>query len=280
MKIHPIIAENWKMDGGVTFGVVPKTMWKKLIEPDENNLVKITTRCLLVEDQDRVILFDAGMGRKQTEKYYSFRFLFGEENLEDNLAKVGYSYDDITDVVFTHLHDDHCGGAVQLDKNGNSELVFKKAMHHVSQDQWEWANNPNTREIGSFFKMNFSLLEEAGKLNLLKKEGTFTTNIRFIKVNGHTQGQLIPIVNNNGKTFVFMGDFIPMAANIPLPFIPSVDIQPLLSLKEKESFLNTAADQGYYLIFEHDYYIECCTVTRTEKGVRLDKSFELNRILS
>lgn len=280
MKIYPIIVENWKMDGGVAFGVVPKTIWKKLIEPDENNLVKITTRCLLVEDENRIILFDVGMGRKQSDKYYGFRFLFGEDNLKENLTKAGYSFDDITDVVFTHLHDDHCGGAVKLNDKGDAELVFKNAMHHVSFEQWDWANNPNKREIGSFFKLNFELIEKSGKLNLIETEGAFTNNIRLMMVNGHTQGQLIPIINYKDKTVVFMGDFIPTAANIPLPFVPSVDIQPLLSLKEKESFLNIAAEQAYYLIFEHDYYTECCTVLQTEKGVRLDKSYKLNEILS
>ncbi len=280
MKIHPIVTENWKMDGGVAFGVVPKTIWKNLIEPDENNLVKITTRCLLVEDGNRVILFDTGMGNKQTEKYYGFRFLFGEDNLKENLAKAGYTFDDITDVVFTHLHDDHCGGATKLNDRGEPELVFKNATFHVSKEHWNWANNPNKREIGSFFQLNLKPLADSGKLKLIEEAGQFTNNIEFRMVNGHTQGQLIPIINFKDTTLVFMGDFIPMAANIPLPFIPSVDIQPLLSLIEKEAFLSVAADKEYYLIFEHDYYIECCTVIQTEKGVRMDKSFTLNEILS
>lgn len=280
MRIFPVVAENWMMDGGVAFGVVPKTIWKKLIEPDENNMVNITSRCLLVQEKERIILFDTGMGRKQPDKFYSYRFIFGDDNLKANLSEAGFSLDDITDVVFTHLHDDHCGGAVKLDTKGKPELVFKNAMHHVSKGQWNWANNPNKREVGSFFKTNFSPIEEAGKLNLIHEEGPFTTNIRFIIVNGHTQGQLIPIIESNGKTFVFMGDFIPLAANIPFPFIPSVDIQPLVSLKEKEAFLNVAADNGFYLIFEHDYYTECCTVMHGKKGVKLEKAYQLNQILS
>jgi len=279
MKIFPIIAENWKMDGGVAFGVVPQTIWKKLAEPDENNLVNITTRCLLVDDGDRKILFDVGMGRKQSDKFYSFRYLFGNESLENSLEKYGYSSDDITDVVFTHLHDDHCGGAIELDQKGQPELVFKNAIHWCSAEQWKWANDPNKREIGSFFKINFVPIMEAGKLNFIKSEGKFSENISFRLMNGHTQGQIIPIISTNNKTYVFMGDAIPSSANIPLPFIASVDIQPLEALNEKEQILTEAADNGYYLVFEHDYYTECCTVKHTEKGVQMDKVFQLNEIL-
>jgi len=151
MNIYPVIAENWKMDGGVAFGVVPRLIWKKLMEPDENNMVKITTRCLLVEDENRVILFDVGMGKKQNDKYYSFRYLFGDDNLKDNLSKIGYSFDDITDIVFTHLHDDHCGAATVLNENGDSVIAFKNAIFHVSEEHWDWARKPNKREVGSFF---------------------------------------------------------------------------------------------------------------------------------
>ncbi len=279
MKIYPIITENWKMDGGVAFGVVPQSIWKKLIEPDENNLVNITTRCLLVDDGERRILFDAGMGKKQSDKYYGFRYLFGEENLEQSLKSYGYAPDDITDVVFTHLHDDHCGGAVKLDEEGNPELVFKNAMHYCSKEQWTWANNPNKREIGSFFKINFTPLKEAGKMTLIEEEGDFTESISFRMMNGHTQGLIIPVIRNNDDVFVFMTDLIPSSANIPIPFIASVDIQPLEALKEKEMFLTEAADNGYYLIFQHDYYVECCSVTRTEKGVRMHKECKIKEIM-
>ena len=280
MEIKQIIAENWKMDGGVAFGVVPQTIWKKLVEPDENNLVKITSRCLLVKTGDKLILIDTGMGNKQNDKYYSYRFLFGEENLEKSFEKPGYSFDDVTDVIFTHLHDDHCGGAVKNGDNGKPELVFKNAKHYVSKEHWEWANNPNKREIGSFFKENFIPIQEAGQLTLMEEEGEFCEGINFKFINGHTQGMIIPFIESNGKTFVFLADFIPSAAHIPIPFIASVDIQPLIALKEKEAFLNEAANKGYYLIFEHDYYTECCSVKHTEKGVRVDKSFKLENILS
>lgn len=280
MKIHTVIAENWKMDGGVAFGVVPQTIWKKLAEPDANNLVKITSRSLLIETANRLILIDTGMGRKQNEKYYSFRFLFGDDNFENEFESLGYKFDDVTDVIFTHLHDDHCGGAVKFSATGNPELVFKNATHYCSKQQWEWANNPNKREIGSFFKDNFIPIQESGKLKLLDGPGQFCEGISYRIMNGHTQGMIIPFIKKDGKTLVFMADCIPSAAHIPIPFIASVDIQPLVALKEKELFLNEAADNNYLLIFEHDYDIESCTVSHTDKGVRVDKSFKLKEILS
>ncbi|MBM3436503.1 MAG: MBL fold metallo-hydrolase [Bacteroidetes bacterium] len=278
MKIFPIIAENWKMDGGVAFGVVPQTIWRKLAEPDENNLIKITTRCLLVEDEGRVILFDTGMGRKQSEKYYGYRHLFGEENLADSLKKQGYGTGDITDVVFTHLHDDHCGGAVAKDADGKYSLVFKKATHYCSEDQWSWAMHPNKREIGSYFKENLIPIEQSGKLQLLKNEGALSETVSFRLFNGHTQGLIVPLIRFREKTIVFMADFIPASSHIPIPFVASVDIQPLVALKEKESFLKEAADKGYYLVFEHDYDTECCTVTHTEKGVVIDIVMKLHEL--
>lgn len=280
MKIFPVISENWKMDGGVAFGVVPRTMWQKLAEPDENNLVKITTRCLLVDTGDKRILFDTGMGRKQNDKYYGFRFLFGDDNLESSLQSHGYELDDITDVVFTHLHDDHVGGAVKLGSEGKPELVFKDAMHYCSKAQWEWANFPNKREVGSFFKENFIPLQEAGKLTLIEQEGPFCEGISFRLMSGHTVGMIIPLLNIGVETIAFMADFIPSSAHIPLPFIASVDIQPLVALKEKEAFLNESADNHYTLIFQHDYDLESCTVKHTEKGVRVDNSVKPEMKLS
>lgn len=279
MKIYPVVAENWKMDGGVAFGVVPRTLWGKLVDADDHNLIKITTRCLLVDDGNRRILFDTGMGRKQSEKYYGFRHLFGDQNLESSLREHGYSKDDITDVVFTHLHDDHCGGAVKPDEDGNPVPVFTNAMHWCSRAQWDWANNPNKREIGSFFKVNFTSLMESGRMTLIEKEGTFTDQITFRIMNGHTVGMIVPVINSGGKTIVFAADFIPLAANIPLPFIASVDIQPLEALKEKEEFLDEAVQKGYFLVFEHDYDVECCSLMNTDKGVRMNKGHKLHEIL-
>ena len=279
MKIIPVIAENWKMDGGVAFGVVPQTIWRKLVEPDDRNLIKITTRCLLVDDGKRRILFDVGMGRKQNEKYYGYRHIFGEDTLINSLKSNGYTPDDITDVVFTHLHDDHCGGAIALNEQGDPEIVFKNAMHHCSKAQWEWANNPNKREIGSFFKINFEPLMKAGKMKLIDQAGPFTDHITLRIMNGHTRGMFVPVITAGERTLVYAADFIPLAANIPLPFIASVDIEPLEALKEKETFLQEAVENGYYLVFEHDYAVESCTLIATEKGVRVDKEISLNEIL-
>jgi len=280
MKIFPVLAENWKMDGGVAFGVVPQTIWKKLAEPDEFNRIKITSRCLLVEDGNRLVLIDTGMGNKQSEKYYSYRHLFGDDNLQKSFEKLGYVFEDVTDVLFTHLHDDHCGGAVKINKEGNPELVFKNASHHVSEEQWNWALHPNKREAGSFFKENLLPIEKSGRLNLLKSEGNLTENISYRFFHGHTQGLIVPFINCNNKIVVFLADFIPASSHIPLPFIASVDIQPLVALKEKEMFLKEAADKGYYLVFEHDYDTECCTVTNSEKGVIMDKTYLLNEIMN
>ncbi|MCF8367877.1 MAG: MBL fold metallo-hydrolase [Bacteroidales bacterium] len=278
MRIYPIVSENWKMDGGVAFGVVPKTIWQKLVEPDENNMIKITTRCLLVVEGDRKILFDTGMGRKQAEKYYSFRYIFGEAGLEKSLQNYGYTKNDITDVVFTHLHDDHCGDAIRINASGKPELTFKNATYYCSASQWEWANNPNKREAGSFFKINFQHLMDSGKLRLIEKEGLFCPNIKLRIMDGHTRGQLIPVITDREKTFVFIADFIPLLANIPIPYIASVDIQPLDAIKGKVSFLEEALEKNYYLIFEHDYYHEVCNLKKTEKGIQPDKIFRLSEI--
>jgi glyoxylase-like metal-dependent hydrolase (beta-lactamase superfamily II) len=280
MKIIPVIAENWKMDGGVAFGVVPQIIWKKLAEPDEHNRINITSRCLLVEDGNMLLLVDTGMGRKQSQKYYSYRHFFRDENLKDSFNKNGYSFDDVTDVLFTHLHDDHCGGAVALNLEGKPEMVFKNARHHVSEEQWNWALHPNKREIGSFFKDNLLPIEKSGTLNLIKAESNLTENISLLFFNGHTQGLIVPVINYEDKTIVYLADFIPASSHIPLPFIASVDVQPLIALKEKETFLNEAADKGYILVFEHDYETECCTVKQTEKGVVMDETYLLNEILN
>ncbi len=279
MTVHTLIAEHWKMDGGVAFGVVPQTIWRKSVEPDENNLIPITTRCLVVEEGERKILFDTGMGRKQSDKFYGFRHLFGEESLSGALHDLGLHETDITDVVFTHLHDDHCGGAVGLGPDGRAELVFPNARYHCSEAQWKWANNPNKREAGSYFGINLSPLEESGRLELIRHPGKFTEHIEMRFMDGHTAGLIVPLIRKGSKTLVFASDLIPLAANIPLPYVASVDIQPLVALKEKEQLLEEAADRGYYLIFQHDYHIECCSLIRTEKGIRMDKAFTLKEIL-
>ncbi len=279
-KIYPVIAENWKMDGGVAFGVVPQTIWRKVAEPDEFNRIKITTRCLLVEDGQRLVMIDTGMGKKQSEKYYSYRHLFGDESLQNSFNKIGYTFDQVTDVLFTHLHDDHCGGAVKISDNGKPELVFQNAVHFCSGEHWNWAINPNKREAGSFFKENLLPIEQSGKLKLLNSEGFLTSNISYRFYHGHTRDLIVPMIRCNGKIFVFLADFIPASSHIPIPYIASVDIQPLIAMKEKETFLKEAADNEYYLVFEHDYDTECCTVVNSDKGVVIKNTYRLNEILN
>ena len=277
MKIHKIDAEGWKMDGGAGFGLVPKTIWSKKYPADELNYIKMSTRLLLIETGDRKVLVDTGMGNKRGEKYYSFKYIFDSISLEDALAKEGFKPEDITDVFLTHLHDDHVGGAVR--KNGEDlELVFPNATHWLSEEQFHWAINPNKREAGTYFKDNFLPIQEAGKLKLVTEDGEHIPGIEFRLYNGHTQGQMLPFVKYKDKTIVFMADFIPFVASIPLPYVASVDVQPLITMDEKEAFLNEAAEKNYYLFFEHDFYNELCTVESTFKRVVLKDVYKLEDI--
>jgi glyoxylase-like metal-dependent hydrolase (beta-lactamase superfamily II) len=278
MKLIPLIADNWKMDGGVAFGVVPKSIWSRKHEADENNAIHITTRCLLIVHEGRKILVDVGLGDKRSEKYYAVRFREPGVSILNSLKQSGYKAEDITDVLFTHLHDDHVGAATRFDENGIAVCVFKNAQYWVSHAHWEWAMNPNKREIAAFFKDNLEPLLESGRLNLLE-EGMQPFDQMTLKIyNGHTRGQIIPYIHTGKHTVVYMGDFIPTQSNIPIPFIPSVDIEPLVTLTEKELFLDEAADKQYVLFFEHDAEYESCTVIHSEKGVVADRSFKIQEI--
>jgi glyoxylase-like metal-dependent hydrolase (beta-lactamase superfamily II) len=278
MKLLPLIADNWKMDGGVAFGVVPRTIWSRFHNADENNLIDITTRCLLIDHNERKILIDVGLGDKRDVKYYAVRYREPGVNILNSLEQQGYSADEITDVLFTHLHDDHVGAATRLNANGNSECVFKNAQYWVSRSHWDWAMNPNKREGASFFKDNLLPLQESGRLHLVQEGFQPFEQITLKIYNGHTRGQIIPYIHTKSKTVVYMGDFIPTQTNIPIPFVPSVDIEPLISLTEKEEFLSVAVDKKYILFFEHDAANECCTVKQSEKGVVADRSFKLQEI--
>jgi len=278
MQLFPLIADNWKMDGGVAFGVVPKSIWSRFHVADENNCISITTRCLLIVHNHRKILIDVGLGDKQSEKYYGVRFREPNVSILNSLSQLSLTADDITDVLFTHLHDDHVGAATNFDQNGNLICVFPNAKYWVSQSHWDWAMNPNKREGAAFFKDNLIPLMESGRLHLLKQDEQVFEKISLRMYNGHTKGQIIPFIQFGKHTIVYMGDFIPTQYNIPIPFIPSVDIQPLVSLEEKELFLKEAAERKYILFFEHDIQNECCTVVQTAKGVVAERSFKLNEI--
>ncbi len=278
MKLFPLIADNWKMDGGVAFGVVPRTIWSRFHKPDELNLIDITTRCLLIIHNERKILIDAGLGDKRNEKYYAVRYREPGINILNSLNQHGFSADDITDILFTHLHDDHVGAASRYDEKGLPECVFNNAQYWVSQTHWDWAMNPNKREGAAYFKDNLLPLQESGRLNLLEEGIQPFEQITLKIYNGHTRGQIIPYIHTDKHTVVYVSDFIPMQTNIPIPFVPSVDIEPLISLKEKEQFLDEAVNKKYILFFEHDATNECCTVKRSEKGVIADRTFTLQEI--
>jgi len=286
MKLYSINTGYFKLDGGAMFGVVPKTIWNKINPADENNLCSWALRCLLIEDGDRLILVDNGNGDKQDAKFFSHYHLHGDDTLEKSLAKYGFTKNDITDVFLTHLHFDHCGGSI---KREGDKLVpnFPNAVFWSNREHWDWAVNPNEREKASFLKENILPIEESGKLKLIEVakgnenklgEVTFSENISVRFVNGHTQAMMLPQINYNGKTIVFMADLLPSAGHIPIPYIMAYDMQPLLSLQEKRSFLNEAIANDYILFFEHDKDHECCTLQQTERGIRPKKFFKLEEI--
>jgi glyoxylase-like metal-dependent hydrolase (beta-lactamase superfamily II) len=277
MQISLLVADRWKMDGGVAFGVVPKSLWNKVYPSDENNLNDIVTRCLLVKTGNRLILFDTGLGNKRDPKYYAYRFRTEQDLLINALAPQGLSSADITDIVFTHLHDDHVGGATyKEDRTEESVPLFQNASYWCSLSQWEWAMNPNKREGAAYFQDNFQPLLKTGRLKFIQEQEDWLPGISFRIMNGHTMGQLIPIIDFNDKKLVFVADFIPTTAHIPISYIPSVDVQPLITMNEKEKFLDEAADNGYVLLFQHDAYNECCTVQRSDKGIGIKSTFVLD----
>lgn len=276
IKLNAIIAENWKKDGGTCFGVVPKSIWQKAITPDNHNLIKLTNRCLLIEYDNQLVLIDTGMGNKQDEKFLSFQYLFGEDNLILNIEKAGYKKENITSVILTHLHFDHCGGAVEKNNNGVLYPAFPNATYYISKGQYENACNPNPREKASFFTENWSILFEKQMVQLIENDISLFPFIKLKLYNGHTPAQIIPYIEINNKTLVYMGDFIPSIHHIPMPYVPSFDTQPLVSLQEKESFLLEALQNNYILFFEHDFDNECCTLQQTPKGIKPDKIFRIS----
>ncbi len=278
MKLSNIRAEDWKMDGGAGFGLIPKTIWSKLYPADDNNCIFMSSRLLLIEQDNRKILIDTGMGSKRGDKYYKFKYIQDSNSLANSLKEASIKPEEITDVIITHLHDDHIGGATYYDGE-EVKLYFPNATHWISKAQWEWALEPNKREAGSYFEDNFMPIKEAGKLKLVEEEGDLIPNIEFRIYNGHTVGNIVPIISYKGKRIAYMGDFIPYVAAIPLPYISANDIQPLISLMEKESFLNIASVKGIYLYFQHDYYNEVCTVEKSSKRVVLKETFKLKDII-
>ena len=286
MKLYPVNAGNFKLDGGAMFGVVPKSLWTRSNPADANNMIDISARCLLIEDGSRLILIDTGMGNKQSAKFFGYYHLWGNDSIDNSLKTHGFHRDDITDVFMTHLHFDHCGGSIQwnTDKTGY-ETAFKNAHFWSNKNHWDWATKPNNREKASFLKENILPMEESGQLkftNLPKKDILENSQLGFdiFFANGHTEKQMIPMINYKGKTICFMADLLPTVGHLPLPFVMGYDTRPLLTLDEKERFLNLAADHNYYLFLEHDAHNEVITVQHTEKGVRLKETFTTNDIFN
>jgi glyoxylase-like metal-dependent hydrolase (beta-lactamase superfamily II) len=279
MKLHSIETGNLKLDGGAMFGVVPKVLWSKLYPADENNLCNWAMRCLLVVDGDRKILIDNGIGDKQEWNFLRHYYLNGDDTLEKSLEKAGYTKEDITDVILTHLHFDHCGGSVEWnhDRTGY-KLAFPNANYWVSRQQYDWAVEPNHRESASFLKENILPIEESGHLKLIEEEGEILPNITIKLYHGHTEGQAIPHINYNGKTIVFTSDLLPSTAHIPMPWIMAYDTRPLITLEDKERFYKEAIENDYIIFLEHDLYNECCTIQNTVKGFKVKDTFPLQSL--
>ncbi len=281
MRIYPIETGFFKLDGGAMFGVVPKSIWQKTYPADSNNLISMSMRCMLIEQGNKLILIDTGVGQKQSDKFFSYYYLFGDISLDISLAKYGFHRDDITDVFLTHLHFDHCGGSIQWNKNKTGyEPAFKNAHFWSNLEHWNWAVNPNPREKASFLKENILPIQESGQLEFISEGFNQQLEFDILKMDGHTEKQMLPKINYKGETIVFMADLLPTTAHIPLPYIMGYDVRPLQTLLEKEAFLKQAADYEYYLFLEHDAHTELCTVKHTEKGVRLKKTHKFTDIFN
>lgn len=287
MKLYPIDTELFKLDGGAMFGVVPKVIWNKTNPADENNLCTWAMRCLLIEEGNRLILIDTGIGNKQDEKFFGHYYLHGTNTLEGSLAKHGFKKEDITDVLLTHLHFDHCGGAII--REGDQLIpAFKNAVYWSNEEHWQWAVNPNDREKASFLKENILPIQQSGQLQFVEtpKESLadrlpaskFTDNISLRFVNGHTKSMMLPQIKYGDKTIVYMADLLPCTGHIPLPYVMAYDMFPLTTLKEKKVFLQEALEQQYILFFEHDAKTECCNLKLTERGIRKDQTFLLENL--
>ena len=294
MKLYTINTGYFKLDGGAMFGVVPKSIWNKINPADENNMCSWALRCLLIEDGNRLILVDNGMGNKQDAKFFSYYYLHGDDTLDKSLAKYGFHRDDITDVFLTHLHFDHCGGSI-IRQGDKLVPAFKNATYWSNERHWKSATDPNEREKASFLKENILPIKESGQLKMVNGVptaiGGAVVNGRLLNivteiipglslkiVSGHTEAMMLPQIKYNDKTIVFMADLLPSQGHIPIPYIMAYDMQPLLTLNEKKILLNEALENDYILFFEHDPQYECCTLHQTERGIRPKQFFKLGEI--
>ncbi|WP_316744216.1 MBL fold metallo-hydrolase [Pedobacter antarcticus] len=279
MQLHTIETGLFKLDGGAMFGVVPKSIWQKTNPADQNNMCTWAMRCLLIEEGNRLILVDTGIGQKQDAKFLSHYYLHGEDTLDKSLAKLGFNRDDITDVFLTHLHFDHCGGAVER-IGDNLRPVFKNAVYWSNEKHWEWAVHPNAREKASFLKENILPIQESGQLKFIdQQEGvSFTDNFKVRFAFGHTDSMMIPHLNYKGTNIIYAADLLPSTGHIPLPYVMAYDMFPMQTLIEKQAFLEEVVRENHVIFLEHDPVNECCTLQQTEKGIRLSDSFKLTEL--
>ena len=280
MKLYTIETGYFKLDGGAMFGVVPKVLWSKTNPADSKNLCSWAMRSLLIEDGNKLILIDNGIGDKQDDKFLKHYYLHGDFSLSKSLKRLGFGFDDITDVFLTHLHFDHCGGSVKWNKDKTDfELTFKNARYWSNSLHWQWAKFPNTREKASFLKDNILPIEQSGHLFFVDKINEGWSDFDILQVNGHTEAQMIPHIKYKDRVIVFAADLLPSIGHIPLPYVMGYDTRPLLTLSEKKDFLYKAVKHNYVIFLQHDYQHECCTLKLTDKGVRLDRTFRLQEIL-
>lgn len=280
MELHVIDTGFFKLDGGAMFGVVPKLLWSRQYPADENNLCNWAARCLLVESGNKLILIDTGLGDKQTEKFFSYYYRNGEASLHSSIRKAGFDVGEVTDVVLTHLHFDHVGGAVE--RGGTSSgfaLTFPNANYWTSEGQWDWAMNPNAREKASFLKENLVPLQESGRLRFVPESESPFSEIDFLRVDGHTEKMLLPVIQKGGQTFLYAADLVPSSAHLPTAWVMGYDVRPLVAMEEKVRILTEAEQKGYILIFEHDAFVEAATLQKTEKGLSVREKGLLGEFL-
>jgi len=278
MKLHVIETGNFKLDGGAMFGVVPKSLWQRTNPADENNMCTWAMRCLLVESGDRKILIDVGIGDKQEERFFKHFFLSGENDIEKALNNKGFNADEITDVFLTHLHFDHCGGAVKRTADGELTTTFPNATYWSNERHWKWATEPNPREKASFLKENILPIQESGQLKFLSEGEEVIPGFGHFYANGHTDAMMIPKIDLGNRTIVYVADLLPCVGHIPIPYIMGYDMRPMVTLKEKEVFLKEAEENNYILFFEHDPVNECCTLKQGHKYIEKGECFTLSEV--
>jgi glyoxylase-like metal-dependent hydrolase (beta-lactamase superfamily II) len=279
MELFTVNTGLFKLDGGAMFGVVPKSIWNKINPADENNMCTWSMRCLLVKTEKHLVLIDTGIGNKQSEKFFSYYYLHGDDSLEKSLHKLGFSFEDITDVFLTHLHFDHCGGAISFDKISERYYpTFPNATYWSHSKHWDWAIHPNAREKASFLKENILPIQESGQLKFVDKD-VYDLPFEYIDVYGHTEAMILPLIKYKNQKILYTADLIPSAGHIPVPYVMAYDVRPLITMQEKERILNQAVQENWLLYFEHDHKVEMCNLQNTERGIRMKEALSLSDLI-